>query len=572
MAMMGEALARYEEICQLLVAAGYFRARIPMLSPFDKVAGGIAWCMTAASVDIDVDFQENATIGQKIKIGEGIERTLKGMKAPPLQAHQLQGLDFDAIYPVVQWLVKAVYGIRDEIGDAMRRLSLSQFDRYCAENVADDSRLTAQGTHTRYAPARRYRLKGSVRSMAPPVHATHVLLEYGMQALNLSDGGTPQPGSTAKAIDASHSSLGREAAASAGEEGELPWSDAAASEDAELSQSQIIALVSLGAADIHEAALRFAQQSESLMSSGEMAGVYKARSEREAIERRLQYEMGQLDLERSHAEKVRKANAAMEAEIANLNAAELKQRELQQQLVADADENAGGEHAARLVELEKLVKLSADLTDEAKKTLGAHQSEKERKEQQLQQMASPGEEFENVEEIERLYESELDKSRRMKRLVGQKGRSIALLQRKLDDVPNRAELVQYERRFRELYHQVASKLEETKKYFNLYNTLEERKGFLLKEISLINSIHENFCKMAIGGGREKLVSSIEGIITSVKQNLIKVNTRLEEEVHHRDGLQASYDRLVEKERRYYKLVREFQAEAMKNEQLVGSQG
>jgi len=47
---------------------------------------------------------------------------------------------------------------------------------------------------------------------------------------------------------------------------------------------------------------------------------------------------------------------------------------------------------------------------------------------------------------------------------------------------------------------------------------------------------------------------------------------LEEEVHHRDGLQASYDRLVEKERRYYKLVREFQAEAMKNEQLVGSQG
>eukprot|EP00966_Prymnesium_polylepis_P218418 5055553-Prymnesium_polylepis.1 len=104
--MTPEAQARFDEICQLLVAAGYFRARIPMLSPFDKVAGGIAWCMTAASADIDVDFQENATIGQKIKIGEAIERTLKAMKAPPLQAHQLQGLDFDAIFPVVQWLVK----------------------------------------------------------------------------------------------------------------------------------------------------------------------------------------------------------------------------------------------------------------------------------------------------------------------------------------------------------------------------------------------------------------------------------------------------------------------------------
>ena len=88
--MTPEAQARYDEICQLLVAAGYFRARIPMLAPFDKVAGGIAWCMTNASENIDVDFQENATIGQKIKIGEGIERTLKTMKAPPLQAHQLQ--------------------------------------------------------------------------------------------------------------------------------------------------------------------------------------------------------------------------------------------------------------------------------------------------------------------------------------------------------------------------------------------------------------------------------------------------------------------------------------------------
>ena len=50
------------------------------------------------------------------------------------------------------------------------------------------------------------------------------------------------------------------------------------------------------------------------------------------------------------------------------------------------------------------------------------------------------------------------------------------------DQPNRAELVQYERRFRELYQQVASKLEETKKYFNLYNTLEERKTYLGKEV------------------------------------------------------------------------------------------
>ena len=42
----------------------------------------------------------------------------------------------------------------------------------------------------------------------------------------------------------------------------------------------------------------------------------------------------------------------------------------------------------------------------------------------------------------------------MRRLVGQKGREIQLLGRQVDDVPTSAELMQYERRFRELYSQV----------------------------------------------------------------------------------------------------------------------
>ena len=97
-----DAQAKFEEIVSLLVAAGYFRARIPALSPFDKVVGGLAWCITASSVDVDISFHENATIGQKIKIGESIERVLRKMKCPnPLQAHQIQGLDYAAIFPVV---------------------------------------------------------------------------------------------------------------------------------------------------------------------------------------------------------------------------------------------------------------------------------------------------------------------------------------------------------------------------------------------------------------------------------------------------------------------------------------
>lgn len=60
--------AKYVEIIELLLAAGYFRARINTLSPFDRVIGGMAWCLTNSAVDVDVDviFIENATIGQKM--------------------------------------------------------------------------------------------------------------------------------------------------------------------------------------------------------------------------------------------------------------------------------------------------------------------------------------------------------------------------------------------------------------------------------------------------------------------------------------------------------------------------
>ena len=80
---------KLRESIDLLLAAGYFRARIKGLSPFDKVTwlcmiislsdvpppvligqivGGMTWCIQTCSIDVDVDllFQENSTIGQKM--------------------------------------------------------------------------------------------------------------------------------------------------------------------------------------------------------------------------------------------------------------------------------------------------------------------------------------------------------------------------------------------------------------------------------------------------------------------------------------------------------------------------
>lgn len=57
-----------QEIIDILVGAGYYRAHIQGLSIFDKIVGGMTWCIEACDYDVDVDllFHENLTIGQKM--------------------------------------------------------------------------------------------------------------------------------------------------------------------------------------------------------------------------------------------------------------------------------------------------------------------------------------------------------------------------------------------------------------------------------------------------------------------------------------------------------------------------
>ena len=100
----------------------------------------MTWCISTCSVDVDVDllFQENSSIGAKIALTEKIVGTLPRMKCPHrLEPHQIQGLDYIHIFPVIQWLVKKALETKAETGDAVRAYALSQFDRQFGDNSRD---------------------------------------------------------------------------------------------------------------------------------------------------------------------------------------------------------------------------------------------------------------------------------------------------------------------------------------------------------------------------------------------------------------------------------------------------
>lgn len=173
------------------------------------------------------------------------------------------------------------------------------------------------------------------------------------------------------------------------------------------------------------------------------------------------------------------------------------------------------------------------------------------------------------EDLDRRYNMEKEKLYKIRLLQARRNREIAILHRKIDEVPSRAELIQYQKRFIELYRQISAVHKETKQFFTLYNTLDDKKVYLEKEISLLNSIHENFSQaMASPASRDQFLRQMEQIVEGIKQSRMKMEKKKQENKMRRDQLNDQYLELLEKQRLYFKTVKEFKEEGRKNEMLL----
>lgn len=74
----------------------------------------MCWCITGSNFDIDIDFEDDLNMGQKIKLSEKITIAMKEMECPyTIAAHQIQGLDYARALPVIEWLIKKLLESRD---------------------------------------------------------------------------------------------------------------------------------------------------------------------------------------------------------------------------------------------------------------------------------------------------------------------------------------------------------------------------------------------------------------------------------------------------------------------------
>ena len=588
-AARADAQARYGEIVELLVAAGYFRARISSLSNYDKVIGGLAWCISSSDVDVDVDvlFQEQATIGVKIKQAESICKALNKMKcAYPLQPQQIQGLDVENLFPVIQWLVKRVMEVRLEQGDTVRKISEFHFgkahvhpaDRNKAEAIKPSVAYVTD-IMGRYRPERRYRRRldeSSTDDAESRVRST--LLEYGGR-VKLQDDGVADDEAEAKK---------KAAAAEKARAAEEQAVNALLTQMDKLTPSQRAALMAVSGSNVAnivglqgDEIRRLADENEAAAKIIEQmtAGVESAAKKEETHKRQVAALKKQAAALKKKYQQVTEEFEAATAELERVRGEADKQVAYNNKVVRETEklmEQETPENAKDIAALNHLVTINERLkAQEASFRANCKQQlvDWKAKVQAIEQSKDNDEDAQRMAEIEETYEADLAKHQKIRAMLAAKNRALATLERKIDDIPTRTELIQYERRFIELYEQVASKTEETRKYFNTYNTLSDTKTYYVKETSILNSIHEGF-HSALGSktGKDKLLQSIDNIITGVKGNKARVDTKLSEEKERSGELTEQYSALAEKQRAYFKAVSVFQEECHKNEYMLSKVG
>lgn len=151
------------------------------------------------------------------------------------------------------------------------------------------------------------------------------------------------------------------------------------------------------------------------------------------------------------------------------------------------------------------------------------------------------EENRKLHDIEDMYEKVMLKYNRLRQLLAETNIDISNTSRTIDDIPTRTELLQYERRFVELYQQVAWKLDETRKYYALYNTLDTTLNFLQKEVKLLNSVSDNFNEaMRSYESKREYLKQFETIVKGVEDSLVRQESTLVSREKRLDEVKSTY--------------------------------
>jgi hypothetical protein len=474
-------------------------------------------------------------------------------------------------------------------GDLVRALAVSQFDleyRFPDKERAEEAVSYGTSIQQRYQPNRRFKQKlgGSVDSLQERTEAT--LMESGEQVSGavVYDEERHDRKREREGRDVEQGILSERQELERGQQEEerrrqaiMAQQMSAEGAAVQVSGGRISHIVSMQAADIRRAAEEYAaaQQHGDGVSDG---GDGNGQREEQEYERQVEMLTNKAKAEKGRIEQKQAGFIELETRVENLREEVARRRTYQERVVVETDKldamQAGAGNQDVLHRLQELVALNERLKQQEADFKTSCQQQRAALLSQLKELdtGENDEERARMREIETLHAGDSAKLSKSRQVLAKLNQEIAKVTRAIDDQPTRAELLQYERRFVELYELVQDKLGETRKYYEFYNTLNESYQYMSNEDKLLNSIVEGFPKamQSTAKGKASFLASFTGILANIEQNKAHVSGELSHEHSMRDVLNQKHTRLLEQQRKYFQAVKEFQEECYRNEQLSDS--
>lgn len=208
--------------------------------------------------------------------------------------------------------------------------------------------------------------------------------------------------------------------------------------------------------------------------------------------------------------------------------------------------------------------------------------EKKRIDQELERMRIRREELEKEEqaailkEIDDEFDAENEKLVTQKKEVAKQNREISIVQRKIESVPSKIEITQFHKRFVELFDNLNFKSDESRKYFNLYNTVQDTQVLFNQQQQYLNEIKNTYEEATKDKknkkAKEVLLHNLRNILSIIGQNVQQSKAKLEQCKQDYKNSQTAYDECIRLEKDHFKRIKEFEIACDRNDELRAKLG
>lgn len=164
------------------------------------------------------------------------------------------------------------------------------------------------------------------------------------------------------------------------------------------------------------------------------------------------------------------------------------------------------------------------------------------------------------DEIDKNYQQEYERMVIKKKDLFDQNKIINLLTRKIQVFPSKLELIQYQKRFQELYDQINHVSEKSRKILNEINSSDEVIKLLSQKLEMFVQLREAYKNSKSKKDKENFKESLNSLLESLSESLKRNSERIKNLSKMIDENQSKLNELQTYENRYMKLIKEYNKE------------